>query len=190
MTREEKIQSIINDTDKNYSPYYNFLPKLIKERKYKRGIEIGVFAGGHVKSILDKTILDLLIGVDPYMMYSPGMPGLDSQEDYDCLMELTNNRLGSDRYMHLRMTSDDAFQLLKAYTSYDFVFIDGVHTYDQVKKDLESYSKIIKKGGVVACHDYHHPSFKGVTVAIDEFAKVHNLRIVQCPLHAVYMEWR
>ena len=35
----------------------------------------------------------------------------------------------------------------------DFLFIDGDHTYDGVKKDFEMYSPLVKKGGLIAFHD-------------------------------------
>jgi predicted O-methyltransferase YrrM len=35
----------------------------------------------------------------------------------------------------------------------DFIFIDGNHMYDYVKKDFEMYSPLVKKGGIIALHD-------------------------------------
>ena len=35
----------------------------------------------------------------------------------------------------------------------DFLFIDGDHTYEGVKKDFEMYSPLVRDGGVVAFHD-------------------------------------
>lgn len=35
----------------------------------------------------------------------------------------------------------------------DFLFIDGDHTYDSVKKDYELYSQFVRKGGIIAFHD-------------------------------------
>lgn len=187
MTREEKIEDIIQDTDKNYAPYYDVLPKLINERNYKTGIEIGVFCGGHAKRILDTTKLELLIGIDPYENYNPGMPRLDDQDDFDCLYESVMDRLKTNRYAHIKMTSDEAYERIKT-NVYDFVFIDGLHTYEQLKTDLNNYSSIIRKGGVISCHDYNHPYFPKLTNAIDEFSKEHNTRVVICPLHLIYME--
>ena len=35
----------------------------------------------------------------------------------------------------------------------DFLFIDGDHTYEGIKKDFEMYSVLVKKGGIIALHD-------------------------------------
>jgi predicted O-methyltransferase YrrM len=36
---------------------------------------------------------------------------------------------------------------------YDAIFIDGNHSYEYVKKDLENYYPKVKKGGIIALHD-------------------------------------
>jgi predicted O-methyltransferase YrrM len=35
----------------------------------------------------------------------------------------------------------------------DFLFIDGDHTYDGVKRDFEEFSPYVKEGGIIAFHD-------------------------------------
>lgn len=35
----------------------------------------------------------------------------------------------------------------------DFLFIDGDHSYEGVKKDFEMYSSLVRPGGVIAFHD-------------------------------------
>ena len=50
--------------------------------------------------------------------------------------------------------------------SVDFLFIDGNHTYEFVRKDLELWFPKIRAGGVIAGHDY---SWDGVRRAVDEF---------------------
>jgi predicted O-methyltransferase YrrM len=35
----------------------------------------------------------------------------------------------------------------------DFLFIDGDHSYEGVKKDFEMYSPLVKKGGIIVFHD-------------------------------------
>jgi cephalosporin hydroxylase len=42
---------------------------------------------------------------------------------------------------------------------FDFLFIDGDHTYDGVKKDFEMYGPLVRSGGLIAFHDIV-PDFK------------------------------
>jgi hypothetical protein len=192
MTRIEKIKEIILDTDKNFNPYYDVIPKLIRERNYSKGIEIGVFCGGHAEAILKNSELGLLIGIDPYQMYDPGMPKLDTQEDFDVLFLLNSIRLSKykGRYQHIRRTSNGAYQdtFKSQIEQYDFVFIDGLHTYEQCKTDLENYSKLIKQGGIISGHDIDHPTFPLLTKAIEEFAKKHKATVVRKALHSWYID--
>jgi len=56
----------------------------------------------------------------------------------------------------------------------DFLFIDGDHTYDGVKRDFELYSPFVRQGGIIALHDIAiHPKKSGCTVNLfwDEIKK-------------------
>jgi len=45
-----------------------------------------------------------------------------------------------------------------AHRKVDFLFIDGDHTYEGVKKDFEMYSPLVRSGGIIAFHDIvEHP---------------------------------
>jgi predicted O-methyltransferase YrrM len=40
----------------------------------------------------------------------------------------------------------------------DFIFIDGDHSHDGVKRDFELYSPLVRKGGIIAFHDIAKPA--------------------------------
>lgn len=50
----------------------------------------------------------------------------------------------------------------------DFIFLDGDHRYEYVKKDIENALKLLKKGGVLAGHDYKYVEWPGVRQAVNE----------------------
>ena len=54
--------------------------------------------------------------------------------------------------------------------SLDFVFIDASHEYEDVKKDIQIWLPKIKKGGILAGHDYYigYDYFPGVKAAVNE----------------------
>jgi predicted O-methyltransferase YrrM len=57
--------------------------------------------------------------------------------------------------------------------SLDWVYIDGDHSYEAVKRDLEAYYRVVKPGGFIAGDDYGAANGwfgDGVTRAVDEFA--------------------
>lgn len=52
---------------------------------------------------------------------------------------------------NVRKTSDDFFAGNR--DSFDVIFIDGLHTYEQVRKDIINSIKVLKPGGYIALHD-------------------------------------
>lgn len=53
----------------------------------------------------------------------------------------------------------------------DFLWIDGDHSYEGCKTDLEDWAPLVRPGGSLACHDYTHRD--GVKRAFDEFIDRH-----------------
>jgi len=51
----------------------------------------------------------------------------------------------------IRKTSDEFFSTNKDY--FDFIFIDGLHYYSQVKKDIFNSVKFLNRNGVIMLHD-------------------------------------
>lgn len=68
--------------------------------------------------------------------------------------------------LHIKDISDNAISQLPE-QEYFLVYIDGLHTYEQVKKDIENYRKLIPEGGFICGHDYSE-NWQGVKDAIDE----------------------
>ena len=52
---------------------------------------------------------------------------------------------------NIRLTSDQFFKENKSF--FDCVFIDGLHTYSQVKRDIENSLKFLNDGGIILLHD-------------------------------------
>jgi predicted O-methyltransferase YrrM len=65
---------------------------------------------------------------------------------------------------HQEETLEEVKKILNG-NQLDFLFIDGDHSYEGVKKDFEMYSPLVKKGGIVAFHDIvKHPPEIGCEV--------------------------
>ncbi len=63
------------------------------------------------------------------------------------------NKVGVDPNSggNVRKTSDEFFEKNK--NKFDIVFIDGLHTYDQVKKDILNSINCLKENGIILVHD-------------------------------------
>ena len=53
----------------------------------------------------------------------------------------------------------------------DYVFLDGGHTYQTVKSDLECCLEVVQNNGTIMCDDYNFGHLPDVKKAIDEFVK-------------------
>lgn len=56
---------------------------------------------------------------------------------------------------------------------YDFVFVDGDHTYEMAAHDIKTYGSMVLRGGVVAGHDYDWPTVRKAVLEI--FPNVKNV---------------
>ena len=64
-----------------------------------------------------------------------------------------NKKIGVDPYSggNVRKTSDDFFK--ENEEKFDLIFIDGLHVYEQVKKDIINSINFLNKEGVILVHD-------------------------------------
>ena len=58
----------------------------------------------------------------------------------------------------------------------DFIFLDGGHTYETVRNDLNFSSPVLENYGTILCDDYDLTYAPGVKKAIDEFIKENNYK--------------
>lgn len=58
---------------------------------------------------------------------------------------------------HLQETKERILRILEG-ESLDYLFLDGDHTYEGVRRDFEMYAPLVRSGGLIALHDIaaHH----------------------------------
>ena len=57
--------------------------------------------------------------------------------------------------------------------SFELVFIDADHTEEWVSRDLVAWAPKVKRGGILAGHDYDSRNWPGVKIAVDRFFASH-----------------
>jgi len=139
----------------------------IKNRGYKRGVEVGVKEGRFISYILNTDSKLHMIAVDPWESQPEGNENYN-EWDFDLIYKQYKNRIKpfKSRVLQMRMYSQKAANLITN-ESVDFVFIDAQHDYESVKRDINSWLPKIRLGGLICGHDYE-PNFPGVIQAVDE----------------------
>ena len=79
---------------------------------------------------------------------------------------ISNMSLLARPYQAYRMTTNEAVGFFKD-ESLDAVFIDADHSYEAVKMDIKNWMPKVRKGGILAGHDYSS-AWSGVIRAVDE----------------------
>jgi len=143
--------------------------------------EIGVMKGDYSAQILKRKPKELHL-IDPWvhqdyekMWYS--LPQEEMEKVYRGVKQRFTN---DDRvFIHRKFSTETAFS--EKY--FDWVYIDGDHTYPAVLKDLEFYYPLIKEGGFLCGDDYGWSNVDcrkgggGPQVAVDEFVTKNALKM-------------
>lgn len=157
-----------------------FTLMLQKEFKGKAlsGVEIGFGAGENAASILELLNIKKLFCVDPFIgkQYSEGgkvlgnYAGLTSQ--YLRLKEMGNVEF-------VELTSDEACKTLPNHL--DFVYIDGVHTHEQVFSDLQNYYSLLGIDGFVGGHDFQRGCPRVIDAVFDFAVALRKTPVISMP---------
>lgn len=174
---------IIEKLNLKISKYYPMgaVRKMKEEygNKKVKAIEIGVYKGKHAKSMLKELNIKELVLIDPYKDYKIVYGREELKKDYEGLrlLEAKNEaekRLKKNKnIMWIYEESDKAIRKIKG--KYDFVYIDGDHSYEQTKKDIENYYQITKENGIISGDDIDQPQ---VFKAVSEFSIKENKEVI------------
>jgi len=135
------------------------------KRKPVKGAEIGVWKGVNAKWYFKVLRIKKLYLIDPYEAYDDG----SSDKNYKNLLKAKNKVLkmfGSDKRVKLIFKDSISGAKQIPDNSLDFAYIDGDHSYEFVIKDIRTYYRKVKKGGVISGDDI---TWKGVSKAVFEF---------------------
>ena len=147
------------------------------------GVEVGTCRGESAYLFLEKcSNIKKLWTIDPYVGYDD-WNGSISTEVVENFMRIATENLSEwgDRVEMVRAMSKDVVNRFDD-DSLDFLFIDGDHSYEAVKQDLEIWYPKLKKGGILAGHDYGIRVLQAVTNAVNDFRKEKSIR---SPIHLV-----
>jgi len=190
------IMSMLGEQETAPSPIHEAL-KPIPEAKYDLnrsrlithlpkggvGAEVGTWRGDFAAQLIEECKPDLLYLIDPWAyredpdyeqaMYGDGIAKgqVSMDEIYGSVLRRFQERVEEGSVIVWRKTSGEGAGDLST-ESLDWVYIDGDHTYEAVRDDLEAFRRVVRPGGIIAGDDYGDAGWwkDGVTKAVDEFA--------------------
>jgi hypothetical protein len=137
------------------------LPQLFVDLGFKVGAEIGVERGLFSEKLL-KAGLELYC-IDPWIHCS-SWSYHRSVETMAAIEQEALGRLSRYPKAHaIKAISMEAVQQFKD-GSLDFVYIDGNHEFRYVAEDLQEWVPKVRKGGIVAGHDYFTPKTRSKSI--------------------------
>jgi hypothetical protein len=162
------IRTSLNGSDRS------FLFKYMKEGAV--GAEIGVWKGELSAAILEYTKPSELHLIDPWIAYKTAHGVLKEEDTRDgaeddrhgyVLKRFANDINQGKVVVHKQFAVEAAVKFTEH--QFDWIYVDGGHTYEDVKQDLSTYFDKIKVGGYIIGDDYNPNAWKGVVQAVDEF---------------------
>lgn len=148
----------------------NDFPEFFREMGYKVGAEIGVMRGDY-SEVLCKGGMKVY-SIDPWRHRQRGFEKIAREK----LKQYVNCTI-------IKKISMDALEDFED-ESLDFVYIDGNHNFRYIAEDIYEWPKKVKKGGVIAGHDYTKmdgPGFYDFAVKDVKFIVDAYVRCMQIP---------
>lgn len=134
------------------------------------GCELGVFEGDFSASLLDSNKFDKLYLVDLFSGSASNFGKCYS--DASVLYDSVKNRFKQNSSITV-IKQDSVTFLQTTNTRFNFIYIDTVHTYDHLIKELKAANNCIVPNGYICGHDYCQ-EFHGVIDAVKEFTQQYN----------------
>lgn len=148
--------------------------KMLKQETFNRGAitgcEVGFGFGINAENLLKELNLYKLFCVDPFI-------GVEYPQAENIIRTYSDKRKSRfkvlsetcSRVCFVRLPSGKAAKTVLKNEQFDFVYIDGNHSYDFVTEDLCLYYDLVKPGGWIGGHDYIFGQ-NDVIKAVQEFA--------------------
>ena len=145
--------------------FCNFVSQALNKPTYELNIcEIGCYSGESTSIFASR--FKYVLSIDPWMdnydlddAACHHLPFSEVEKIFDERMSFYPN------VTKLKATSDEAVKQLGE-ARFDVIYIDGLHTYEQVKIDIANYAPLTNF--IVAGHDYNKTNWPGVYKAVNE----------------------
>ena len=145
-----------------------YLENYLPHQEHTEMIEIGSYMGESTMMFATSNMFNKIHAIEPFK----GEEEFNDLFGYDWETVkkefLLNTRYWDNRDI-ITLWEDYSYDIADEFKdgSVDFIYVDGSHEYEDVKRDIELYLPKIKQGGFIAGHDYMD-YFEGCKKAVQE----------------------
>lgn len=145
----------------------NQLADLFKELDFRVGVELGVANGFYSETLMKANPKLTLYGIDPYRPLK-SYRDYTHRETFEKMKRDAHDKL--DKYPTYHFIENLSQGALKDFAdeSIDFVYIDANHDFYNATVDIHTWSKKVRKGGIVSGHDYFKPRNEAAHVHVKQ----------------------
>lgn len=131
-------------------------------------VEIGRFNGGSTLLLATANTTVPIYSID-----------IDPQDDQLAKQLMTDNNVGSN--VTLLVGDSRSNDLKSTIQAFDFIFIDGDHSYEGCTADIMNWFDRLSSGGIVAFHDCYSSETNAVYESVVDFSRHHNVSFIIPP---------
>ena len=155
------------------SEIYSNLFKFLDKSKQNKILEIGCFEGLSSVFFADNLLHNQhssLTCVDPFLTtdYNDHASFLQNNEELNFNFNISNCN-NSEKITVYKITSDKFFE--NNNQTYTFIYIDGCHDTEFIKRDMENSFKVLEKDGIMWMDDYRGGDGIQIKNTMDNFLK-------------------
>lgn len=136
-------------------------------------VEVGCFHGRSTRVLADHC-RGVVYAVDPwdgrYFNNDDSPADWIDTDVFDAFAENLSAHLASGRVVAQRGPARTMLPAIAARVgrTCDLVFLDGDHRYAAVVSEIDHARALVKSGGIIAGHDWDHPTWPGVRRAVED----------------------
>jgi predicted O-methyltransferase YrrM len=159
-----------------YSEIKKYLEYFLDKTKKNNILEIGCYEGMSSAFFADNFLDNegsSMICVDPYLKIDDNdhktlLQG-NEESNFDYNMSICKN---IDKITIHKITSDNFFSINK--NTFNFIYIDGCHMCEFIKRDLENSFNVLEKNGIMWMDDYLGGDGIQIKKTMDDFLEKYN----------------
>lgn len=142
------------------------------------GLEIGICKGENIVHFLENlhTHIEKFHCIDPYLPYMDWIGPVTQETVNEHKRIAIENFIPWSDFITMNISTSDEMCSKYENETFDWIFIDGDHSYQATRNDIRNYYSKVKSGGIFAGHDFNLPE---VSKAVIEFCQEIGIREIK-----------